>query len=131
MSDEQGSKTVLELLKREDGEDAALGVTADMLERADLSLPPEFALDSMAAEMVEHLSAYHRPRVALKAARAQGDGQRADQLFKTMAFSRLAAALMQNEYPGIKAVADLIARARVKQVQAQRQALLDANEVGD
>ena len=124
------SKSVLELLKQEDeGGDGT--VTAGMLAKADLTLPAEFEMDSMAAEMVEHLSSYHRTRVALKAARAQGDSQRAEQLFKAMAFSRLAAALMQSEYPGIKAVADNIARARVKQVQGQRQALLDADEVRD
>ena len=121
-------KSILDILKEEEkGEEGAdqTPISPEALAKADLSLPNEFQVDSMAAELVDHLANYHKAVAGRKAARSQGDHQRAEQLSKLAAYSRLAAAYIQEQFPGVKALADEIARARVVQVRNQRKTLLE------
>lgn len=126
---EDKPKTIADILKTEDLSELGPELDPHILDTVQLDMPPEFQLESMAAELVEHLSAYHRTRAALKAARAQGDGQKAEQLFKAMSYSRLVAAYLQSEFPGIKPLADEIAKAKAIQVKQQRTAFLDSEKV--
>lgn len=125
---QEKAKTIAELLKAEDADEHETELDPAILEKADLGLPDSFQLESMAAELVEHLSAYHRNKAALKAARAQGDGQRAEQLFRAMSYSRLVAAYLQSQFPGIKPLADEIAQAKAIQTKQARAALLGAEK---
>lgn len=124
---EPKARTISDILKESETDIVdSPDISPEALDKADLSLPDEFQLDSMAAELVEHLANYHKANAGRKAARAQGDGQKAEQMFKLMSYSRLAAAYIEQSFPGVKAVADVIARTRAIQVKRARQQLLSA-----
>lgn len=129
MADETKTRTISDILKEgETDTPETPDISTEALDKADLTLPPEFQLDSMAAEMVEHLANYHKANAGRKAARAQGDGARAEQLFKLMSYSKLAAAYIQQLFPGIKKVANEIALSRAIQAKRARQLLLSEQE---
>ena len=128
VSEKTKVKSISDILKEEDTAEVGDELDPKILETANLDMPESFQVESMAAELVEHLSAYHRTKAALKAARAQGDGQKAEQLFKAMSYSRLVAAYLQSEFPGIKSIADEIAQARAIQIKQQRSAMLGAEK---
>lgn len=121
-------KTIAEQLKADAEDGSGPPIDLETLEKAVLSLPPEFMLDSLAAELVEHLANYHKAKAALRAARAQGDSQRITAMASLMNYSRLAAAAIQGEHPGVKAIADEIAEARALQARRQRKAMLEQDK---
>ena len=104
--------------------DDGLNLDPTILDTVDLSLPSEFLAESLAEELLEHLSNYHKAKAANQAARHSGDNQKAEQMYRLVAYSRLAVAIIQHENPGVKAIADAIARFRAKRVQEQRTAVL-------
>ena len=95
-----------------------------ILEAVDLSLPDTFQEEAMGAELLEHITIYHRAMASNKAARHSGDQGKAEQMFRLASFSRLAAAIIQAEHPGAKAVADEMAKYRVMRARAERQAAI-------
>ena len=105
-------------------EEKLLEVDPEILKGASLSLVPSFETEVMAQELLEHLSNYHRALVGVKSARSSGDHAKADQLYRLMAYSRLAAAIIQSDHPGIKTIADEIGEVRAQQAKMQRAALL-------
>ena len=115
----QKPKSISELLDAEKGEDE-VGLDPAILERVDLVLPPEFMLEAMAEELLEHTATYHKAKAANKSARNSGDHAKAEQMFRLMAYSRLAAAIIQAENPGVKAIADQIAEFRAKRIKDTR-----------
>ncbi|MEE9158105.1 MAG: hypothetical protein V3U60_06940 [Gammaproteobacteria bacterium] len=121
------SKTIKELLKLEDFDDLP-EISPAVLERADLSLPETYLIESMAEELVAHLMAYHSSKVGVRTARAQGDHSKAEQLGKQMGYSRLAAALIQDEHKGVKGIADQISAYRAQTVKDQRSKRMDAKK---
>ena len=120
-------KTIKEVLDAEKGLDE-LDLDPKILDSVDLTLPENFQLFNMAAELVEHLANYARAKVTMRSARAQGNGKRAEEMNQLMSLSRIAAAYIQSEYPGVKALADEIAQVRAKQAKDQRLALLAAED---
>ena len=125
---QEKAKIIADLLKAEDLSESDGELDPTILDTAGLELPDSYQLESMAAELVEHLSAYHRNKAALKAARAQGDGVNAEKLFRGMSYSRLVAAYLQSQFPGIKPLADEIAQAKAIQIKQSRAALLGAEK---
>lgn len=107
-----------------ESEEKLLDIDLKVLEAVDLKLPPSYELEILALELLDHLGNYHRALVGVKSARNSGDHGRADQLYKLMAFSRLAVAILQSEHPGIKVIADEIGEVRAQQAKVQREALL-------
>lgn len=95
-------------------------IPPDILETVDLSVPPETAEEYAAAEMTTYLQVYQNASIALKAARHQVQHDRADRLSKEMVFARMAIALIQQQYPGAKAIADDIMRMNAKNARANR-----------
>ena len=114
------AKSLQELL----GGDGDATLDPAILAATDLTLPDAFRLEALAEEMLEHLTTYHKAKAATTSARHSGDNQRATQMFQLQAYSRLAVAIIQNENPGVKAIADQIALSRAKRVKEQRAALL-------
>ena len=119
--------TLAELLEAEKEAEA---VPVSVLRAANLELPMQFMVESMAEELLGFLSLYHRRRLAWKAARDSGsDRQRVDGLYHEFAYARLAAAVIQNDYPEAKAIANEIAAVRTQQAKEARKAVLA--EAGD
>lgn len=125
-TESQKSKSIMEMLK-EDAEveaDDLLNLDPRILEAADLKLPAEFEMESMAEEHLEHLNNYHKAKIANRAARASGDNQKAEQMFKLMSLSRMAVALIQSQYKGVKAISDRIGTMRAKKLKESRDTFL-------
>ena len=95
------------------------------MEKADLTLPSEYQDEVMGAELLAHITNYYQATAALKSARNMGDHARAEQLYKTVAFSRLAVAVIQHDFPNTKEIADELGKFRAKQARQQRRALLE------
>lgn len=93
------------------------------LENVDLNLPGDYETDIMAEELLAHLTTYHRVKAALKSARSTGDNKRAEELYKNMSFSRMAAAVIQRDCPSAKAVADEMAACRALNATNQRKVI--------
>ncbi len=117
--------SIQDLLNADKAEDEELDLDPAILKAADLGLPQEFKIEAMAEELLEHISSYHKAKAANQAARHSGDHVKAEQMYRLMAFSRLAAAIIQAENPGVKAIADDIGFFRAKRVREQRDALKD------
>lgn len=90
--------------------------------KVDISLPSAYEEEIMAQELLQHLSNYARFTQAWRAARNTHDQARARQMFDQMNYSQLVAALIQNAYPGAKALANELAVLQVKQIKKNRQA---------
>lgn len=118
---EEKPKTISQLLDegKEDGEEE---IDPAILDKVDLTLPKEYVLETMAEELVSHLSAYATAKTGWRTARAAGEHAKAEQFYKQMSFSRLASALIQSEYPGVKKLADKLALYRKRTVEKQREA---------
>lgn len=113
--------TIADILNK-DKEDNELDISPQVLDKVDLSLPQEYLIEIVAEELVGYLTNYHQYNIGYRTARASGDHQKAEQLYKQMSHSRLAAALIQSEYKGIKELADKIAGYRVETVKKSREA---------
>ena len=96
-----------------------------LLENTDLSLPHEFELEILADELLGVLGTYKRASYGRKSARNLGDTQRAQQMAQLERYSRLTAAMMMADYPGLKNIADEIATARAREAQRRRAQLLE------
>ncbi len=92
MAEETKTKSIAEMLKEEDVADVGGELDPSILDSADMTMPDSYLLESLAAELMEHLSVYHRLKAAIPAARAQGDGPKAEQLNKSKTYSWLVAA---------------------------------------
>lgn len=99
-----------------------------ILEALDDELPPDFTVESVAAELLDQLSSYHRTKLLWRGARSSGDRSNADALYQQFARNRLTAALIQHEYPDAMKVAREIAKHRVVEVREQRAKLLRSEE---
>jgi len=132
MPNTETKKTLVDFLpKGEDQEDdealLATLIGEDGKLKVDDSLPPEYELELMAGQMLEHIAAYKQARQNMRSARNAGNHSQAESFLKQMNFNRTTAAIIQSEFPKAKAIADEIARIRVKQMQTQRLQAL-ANE---
>lgn len=96
----------------------------EALDNVDLSLPRPFILDIMADELLGYLQGFQAQGIALQAARRDGQHDKAERHRKEWTFTRLAAALIQSRYPGVKAVADEKARLRAQQAAQNRAKIL-------
>jgi len=101
-----------------------------LLENTDLSLPQEFELEILADELLGVLGTYKRASYGRKSARNLGDTQRAQQMAQLERYSRLTAAMMMADYPGLKNIADEIATARAREAQRRRAQLLEDEDEG-
>ena len=120
---EPKKKTIQDVLSEDKGDDN-FDFPVEFLEKADLTLPPEFEADIMAAEMLAHLANYKKFAAANKAARHSGDHARAEQMYKELAFSRMAVAIIQATHPKAKVIADEIAIFRAQKAALERKAVL-------
>ena len=101
-----------------------------LLENTDLSLSQEFELEILADELLGVLGTYKRASYGRKSARNLGDTQRAQQMAQLERYSRLTAAMMMADYPGLKNIADEIATARAREAQRRRAQLLEDEDEG-
>jgi len=133
MSKEDESKKAIEakakklldyLPKSEDekGDDELIGklIDRDGKVKVDLKMPSIYRDEIMAELMVAALTNYERDRQAIRSARNSGDNQRAELLFKQMSYNRLLVAIIQAEYPKVKALADEIMEEKAVLVQRNR-----------
>ena len=120
---ESKPKSISELLEADRGDDLG-DVSPAVLEKVDVRLPKDFQLEVMADELLAHLSNFHKATAAWKSARNQGDHAKAEQMFRLRSYCKLAAAIIQDEYEGVRAVAEQLAAFRVKRARAEREAAL-------
>lgn len=119
---------IKELLDQERAEGEMLAIDPAILEGADLSLPGDYEVDLMAGELLGHLTNFKTSKAAWQAARNSGDHQKAEQMYRLMSYSRLAAAIIQHDHPAAKAITDELAKLKVTQAVQNRQRLAKADE---
>jgi len=95
-------------------------IGADGKLKVDLSLPKAYHEEIMAEQLVDALTNYEQTRQAYRGARNSGDNEKSGQLFKSMNYFRLLAAIIEAEHPTVKRIADGIMVGRVKVVEAAR-----------
>ena len=128
-----GAKVVAAALKKimegdEDSEGDEQPINPKFLENIDLTLPRRYEEEVMAAELLEYLGQTAKAKVAWRAARNSGSQAKAQELYRNLALTRLAAALIQGEFPGARALAEEIAKGNVIVTQKRRRELLEENE---
>ena len=99
MSNKNNSKVNPENTAEDAVELPEIFVPPEALENVDLSLPVSFQDEIMAADVLDHISVYHKMEALRKAARHQGQHDKAEKYAAEAAFARNAAALIQHEYP--------------------------------
>lgn len=126
----KGPQTVADLFpQKEDDEDEA-ALLAELYDTAtgkiagDFTLPGTYELEIIAAQLLEHLTAYAQAKEVFRAAVNLKDRAKSEPARSQMNHHQLVAAILQRKYPGCKALADEIARAKVKQLQKGRNAFM-------
>lgn len=130
-TEEVKEQTLADLLAEAEGEASDIMPEAQarkLLEEVDLTLPLEYQLEILADELVGTLGTYQRAQFGRRAARNLGDDPRATQMLKLERYSRLVAALIISEHPGVKAVADDMAQARATISKRQRRQTLGEDD---
>lgn len=117
-----GKESIKDVLNAGKADPEELTIDAALLEAVDLSLPPEYEAELMATELLGHLSAFHQAKAAWQAGRSSGDHNKAEQMYRLMSYSRLAAAIIQHDFPQAKGIADIIAKAKAAQAVKARAA---------
>lgn len=126
-STEEKAKKLLDFMPKQDdtsADDAALLaklIDADGEMKVDLELPQEYLLESVSELLLSHLTSYHNARQNWRAARNLEDHKKAEGLFAQMKFNQLSAAIIQNEFPKAKKIADDIAKYRAKETKVDRE----------
>lgn len=100
-------------------------VPIEALEDVDMELPKDFADEMFAEEVLSNVIAFHKTEAARKAAKHQGDHDRAELLNKQAQICKSAAALIQYEHPETKIIYKELASIRASQVKTNRQSILE------
>ena len=82
------------------------GISPDIIDAADLSMPVEFMDGVMAVDMVSYLRQYHTLDFQQTAARHQEDHKRAEEIGKNKLWLKTIIGYIQWKHPRSKAVAD-------------------------
>ena len=92
--------------------------------KVDMGMPQDYLVDIMAAQMVDHMTAFEQAQQVWKSSRNQGNHAKAAQNFEQMQFSQLTVAIIQAQYPGAKKLAQEIMKVRAQQAQSGRDNML-------
>lgn len=128
---EQVEQFDVKALLEEMGAEAADVIPADIVRKADLSLPGEYRLDILAQELLSILTGYHKAEVAYRAAKNSGDRAETERLVRMTIRLRLTAALIMAENPGVKALADEFATLQAAAAKRNRAESMAKNRAAD
>lgn len=105
-------------------------LTPEDIAAADFSLPIEFQVEAMASELLDLNNLYQRSMVAWQAAKNSGDRQKAEAMYRQVAYARLGSALIQTKYKehGVRALADKMAEERLVGIRNRRNLTLSIAE---
>lgn len=95
-------------------------IPQEAFDSVDLTVPLEYEVEVVAANMVNYLSEYRAAIIGLRAAKQNGDHERQSALAKAEAFYRNAVAYIQYKYPDAKAISDQIMKAQAKNTATNR-----------
>mgnify|MGYP001564806547 CR=1 FL=1 len=118
------SKKIEEILateeEKEETEAEALiaKITTDDGIKADLELPKDFKNYVMAELMLDHQVQYHRSKESWKGA-LHGEQTEVKRQVDLKRYHRITIAIIQQQYPEAKAIADKLARVRAKEFEAR------------